>query len=413
LAIPHLGHSDATGLERALARTVSLARRLSCVLFPALGGITPLLAASAPHGIAPLAGLAGLVAGWSLVGLGGWHRRLSSPPVLIFALLIVLAAASAAWAVEPVASFARVPRLVVIVIVGGLVIAAARDLDEATRRRVMIALTAGLFLALLPPLVDREFGIGFGPAGLSKHNRGLNVAMLVIWPASLLLAKCCAWRTFAVLWLVAAVTIFSLDSESAKLALMTGVLAAAFGWRAPRLAPVCLAVLTAIYITAAPLVHQKDALPFVPDAAIDQTASKILWLPFSARHRLLIWEFAAARIAEKPWLGWGFDSARSLPGGKFVISGGARLMPLHPHNAVLQLWLELGAGGAALAVALIIWAAIRLRRIADRTASTAAAGYVAAAISMLCVSYGVWQSWWMAALFLSASLLAAALPRDG
>ena len=385
-------------------------------LFPVLAGLVPVLGGVAPLALAPLIGVAALAVGWVLVAAGGRRWMPRGVPALLFALLIAYAALSALWAVDPAASLARVPRLAVIVVAGGLVVAAARDQDEAIRRRVMVALVAGLLIACLPMLADRAFGIVLGRENLFKYNRGLSLAVLLIWPASLLLLRRRARGWLALLWGVCVVTLLALESDSARLALPVGLAAAVLAWRAPRVAPALLGGLAVAYIAVAPLVHQKNALPFIRGETLEAAsgaAAEPSWLPFSARHRLAIWAFAADRIAEKPLLGWGYDSARRLPGGKIVISGEAQAMPLHPHNAVLQLWVELGAGGAALAAALAVWAAVRLRRLAEPAARAAVAGYFAAAVTVLCLTFGVWQSWWLSGLFLATALFAAVLPRDG
>ena len=37
-------------------------------------------------------------------------------------------------------------------------------------------------------------------------------------------------------------------------------------------------------------------------------------IPPSAAHRLLIWDFVIARIADRPLLGWGMEASRVVPG---------------------------------------------------------------------------------------------------
>jgi hypothetical protein len=67
----------------------------------------------------------------------------------------------------------------------------------------------------------------------------------------------------------------------------------------------------------------------------------------------------------------------------------------------------LGVPGA-LAVATFIAALFAaIGWIAVPTTRAAAAGTAAAALVVFGVSYGVWQSWWLAALVLTACLLAA------
>jgi O-antigen ligase len=83
-------------------------------------------------------------------------------------------------------------------------------------------------------------------------------------------------------------------------------------------------------------------------------------------------------------------------------------MPLHPHNAILQLWIELGLPGAILGAALAILA-IRgiLARAEDVLWRAAALGLIAASLLIAFLSYGLWQRWWMSTLWLSAALMVA------
>src|SRR5207302_8324015 len=84
----------------------------------------------------------------------------------------------------------------------------------------------------------------------------------------------------------------------------------------------------------------------------------------SAGHRLLIWSFTGEHIAERPLLGWGLDSSRAIPGGNSEIRPGQNWLSLHPHDAALQVWLELGMPGAVLVALLLGWFWLRLDRLA-------------------------------------------------
>jgi len=104
--------------------------------------------------------------------------------------------------------------------------------------------------------------------------------------------------------------------------------------------------------------------------------------------RLNIWAFAANQIVEHALRGWGIDASR--------IFGDA--IPLHTHNAALQLWLELGALGAALVAAFFAWV---LYRIVAWTGDNRQDGAMAAAcltsyVMIGGLSFGVWQEWWIA-----------------
>ena len=61
-------------------------------------------------------------------------------------------------------------------------------------------------------------------------------------------------------------------------------------------------------------------------------------LPPSWSARIDIWSYSIERCLDKPWWGWGYESARRF----------APAIPLHTHNLSLQAWLELGIPGLLL-----------------------------------------------------------------
>ncbi|MCQ4163026.1 O-antigen ligase family protein, partial [Roseomonas sp. GC11] len=146
-------------------------------------------------------------------------------------------------------------------------------------------------------------------------------------------------------------------------------------------------------------------------------------LPPSAIHRLVIWQFGLERAAEKPLAGWGMEAARALPGGEdqperarlealglrspalfgWFTAMRSTLMPLHPHNGPLQIRLELGLVGSALA-------ALALLLLAGRAAGgegvppAAALGAMASGFVTFLASFGAWQPWWLCSLALALAL---------
>jgi O-antigen ligase len=146
------------------------------------------------------------------------------------------------------------------------------------------------------------------------------------------------------------------------------------------------------------------------------------WLPMSSHHRMTIWGFTGRHIAEKPLWGWGMEASRAIPGADEEVqvwrydSDGQRtnvglkepLLPLHPHNAVLQVWLELGVPGAALLLAFLLVVLAAIARL-PRIGRAAASGAVAGTFAIATVSFGFWQSWWQASMWLAAAFLVLAL----
>jgi len=141
--------------------------------------------------------------------------------------------------------------------------------------------------------------------------------------------------------------------------------------------------------------------------------------PQSLQHRLYIWNFTSTRIGEKPWLGWGMNSAKYIPGGDRDIKVGSgqhelqwRALPLHPHNAILQWWLELGAIGAVLAGCVAVSAIRALCRLPDRPRRLVSAAIFGQACVVSLLSFGAWQSWWLAGLILCVWLINILEPLD-
>ncbi len=133
----------------------------------------------------------------------------------------------------------------------------------------------------------------------------------------------------------------------------------------------------------------------------------------SVVHRVYTWHFVTDRILERPFIGWGLDASRNIPGGHDQLNldplaiWGSEILPLHPHNAALQVWLELGLPGALLMAGFILAVFLgpprSLRSVfvdALRAAATTAYLVIGA------LSYGVWQNWWIAAGWLLAALVA-------
>jgi O-antigen ligase len=137
-----------------------------------------------------------------------------------------------------------------------------------------------------------------------------------------------------------------------------------------------------IYFATAPLVANFATHLFRPHELPGQIGKQ------SWAERLDIWRFVSAEILQNPLKGWGLDASRAWPLD----------IPLHPHDAALQLWLELGALGAALAALFWAWLFTRIAALVeiDRTMAAACAATATAYLTIGALSFGVWQEWWLA-----------------
>jgi len=218
---------------------------------------------------------------------------------------------------------------------------------------------------------------------IARRNiaQGDYVIVLFFWCAAVRLAER-RWQLLSIVTIgcVAGSSLY-LHAVDATLAAFALSLVAFLLVRSTRLVgAVVLGVATTIYWMTAPLV----ILAGVHGGLIRTLRPHV---QESWGERLDIWTFAAAKIVEKPWTGWGLDASRTF---------GAAIS-LHTHDAALQVWLELGAVGAVIAAAFWIgvWSLIEGLARRDRTAAAAAAGAAVAYLTIGGLSFGVWQEWWL------------------
>ncbi|MDA1101868.1 MAG: O-antigen ligase family protein, partial [Proteobacteria bacterium] len=191
-------------------------------------------------------------------------------------------------------------------------------------------------------------------------------------------------------------------SNSNKLAALGGLGGAALAWGCGPWLQRLLAGLLLAGVLAAPLLPTTVLAPARLAHLFDAAH-------YSGLHRLHIWHFTAQRIAEAPVLGWGLDAARRIPGGQTPLPGGGIMMGLHPHNASLQVWLELGGVGAVFWALLLAGLWLAAGKLPDRAARAAATGLLLAGLIVAHLSFGIWQTWWLAALAQAGVLFALAV----
>ena len=256
-------------------------------------------------------------------------------------------------------------------------------------------------------------GINSGGQNLEAFlSNGIVILVLLFWPAATILNRRGKWG-----WTIAALASLpwiavNFGHSASLLAITAGL----FAWGMARFsrkftAKSIVASFTILMIATPFLVGQiLDASKIHKIANSDFGRS----MPSSVVPRLSIWEFTARQSNERPVLGWGLNSSRILPGGgeKAIIydervGNGQQNqlhnesnLPLHPHNQALQIWLELG-GVAAVIIAIfggVILDRFSVAGIAEAPLFGLITSYFVFAFS----SFGAWQNWWIAALFLIA-----------
>lgn len=340
---------------------------------------------------------------------------------------------NAAWAVNLTEAYGKVLFYWVLLITAHLAITGIGDISDEVLERlqkvVVIAVIAGatflcievltdqairrFFFSIVPFLrlpekhttvVDGEV-IAIGPYVL---NRNMAALCLVLWPALLMLRTLVDARraTIAGVALVAVTLVAVLKSEHETSMIAFLLSCTVFGSMLIA-APLMRKAIAAGWVIATLLV-----VPIVAQAYQNQLHFAE-WLPVTARNRIILWGYTAGEVAKTPILGVGVASTKDLdeanadkavqpPGYTYALRTGR-----HSHNGFLQTWYELGAVGAALLLAVGLCAIAVLSRLPRPDQALAFASFVAAVI-IGSFTWGIWQTWFMAAYGIWAVLLAVA-----
>ena len=132
----------------------------------------------------------------------------------------------------------------------------------------------------------------------------------------------------------------------------------------------------------------------------------VLILEEKMLHRRVIWSFSKEKILEKPLFGHGMFSSKVI-GDQYKIKNidnkMLSAMPLHPHNSILQLWLELGVLGVFLFYIFLYNIINQIYEIKKINSKYAAFSLVSLFQIFLIgqLSYGFWQTWWISIIFIN------------
>ncbi len=341
---------------------------------------------------------------WILIALIGW---------MIFGLW---------WSADFQLGLKKLPRLIIILVLGVGIIAAALRLTNAERGELkkyilpgfLILLTTISIGLLFKKLGLLEFFMGTNASAVgpetdaSSFNRGTTVLVLCLLPTLLMTIKN-PWGRFGIL-ILSGLPLILTDSNAAILGFLASLVTLGLCKIVPKIGFYATFTCLIIYALTAPALHQIDSDLNINETKFLFSPLKVSNFPKSAKHRIVIWDFASKKILERPILGWGFNTSPGIAKNEDSSAFGGHL-PLHPHNAVLQIWLELGLIGVLLFISLLVAVAWRLRYFNPWPDRGICVAFLVSSFSMSSVAYGIWQTWWISALFFSTALLIATLPR--
>jgi len=357
--------------------------------------------------------LAFLLAALPNLRLGGWQRLWSSAALLATGIFLLCAWALISLSYAPEPDLGRAVRHLLLLPVGLVWVAGLTELEPRQQRDLSRTLLLAAGLTVLVFLFEIVIG-GLitrlaHPDGFSQEKKlyeriavGLVLLVGVTWPVCQRL-----WvrsRGLAVLFLAAVVAcVLVLPMAAAVLALLVGGTSLLLALRWPRMVLAVALVFLLGYLAAAPTLSRHWL-------TIADARESGLALPSGWEHRLGIWNYVAVEVGAVGLLGAGYDSSRVVGRRDDVIveitgpdGSHPEALPLHPHNAVLQVWLELGLPGVAALGLIILGLFALLLRAPPPAARRAALIATAATLAVpLLISFGVWQSWWLSALMLCA-----------
>ncbi len=369
------------------------------LIFPA---ILPFVRKAGPP-ILIATGLFAAVILWRDARLGkALKSHLSNSAILLFAAFLAWATISLAWSPWPSRGVHSIVN--VVLLFASILMISEFPLSKNAPRLLAIGLSCGsVFIALdltmgqrilhLVHALHDDIGFKYNmvavtyvilAAALLRHQEGLKLLKLL----------------FVGLFL--AVAIFLSKSETAKLAILILFLSYLCASIRPGAfpKPLILGSLGFVWLFGAFAMPKLGLLQsFVPAE---------FWAAGSAPQRIALWTaFTDFAVHGLPW-GWGIDSAALPDSTQFFASASPetrdQLKNWHSHNNILQIAVELGLPG--LLLSFLSGARLISNSLNKMEGSSAAfLSFLAVIILIGCISHGLWQSWWWAAILIGAYFL--------
>jgi exopolysaccharide production protein ExoQ len=404
--------------------------------FSSIALILPIISFIAPKGITPLAIFASLA---GLVIFKIQNRKinfLGRPFIILFFLIVFWASITSFWAPNLISAGIGSLKLLGNLLVGVTFFSLLNSVDLLERKSILRSLALGFIIILCLIIVEVLFEnpINIFLKDVNTHHlktegiflRGAFWLHSPIVVLSLLIWVLCCYSPYKTqinagpkkakyIIIVGFSLVLITASLIAYITSIVAILIGLIGWLAVfvfrRKALISLGVVLAINALALPfLINETENLEL-------KITNNIL-LPSSAVHRIKIWEFAAKKISERPLLGWGMNSSKHFSDGKNIIysASGRRLgeaLPLHPHNTILQIWVELGLPGILIFLCLSYYFfKITYKSAKPDAVKAIIVGQCLTFFIFASLSFGLWQAWWLCLSWFAVSFMNLAVTSD-
>lgn len=381
-----------------------------CALIIFMAWQTPRLLAFGPSVI----GLAGFLAYRQVFGK---RPELLKPALWGVLLIVVMAAFSSLWAVNAPFALERSGKLALVLIPGVLFISlAAAFRAESMRPYAWLVAAAVLVCALSVPfeiLLDYPLYriIHQPPEGISVYpavmNRSAVTATVCLFPALVFAVEKFGRKISAALFTIVYGFLFVVtESQSVQMALALGLFFYFFFPFRIKAAWAVFSAAIAVGMIAAPwiavwmfanLPEKLSALPAIGSGGAN------------AAIRMEIWDSIARYALQRPLNGFGIEATRFIT--DFDAAGIYKKSNtvLHPHNFILQIWIEFGIVGILAAAGMFLSLLCGFYKNLTAAQNRIVLPTFIMIFSVATTGYGLWQGWWLGLMVLAAGLCAVAI----
>lgn len=337
------------------------------------------------------------------------HWRATAFPAGLSAALLAWAFATTLWSLDPGLSLERTLRLFLMIAMATVVGIVLPNVRVGKRGALIIA--AAMFCASGLIVLDAALGFAIGPhlkKGGDPYDRTGPLFVLLLLPTITIIDGRFGRKVSLALVALSVAAVLLLTNKASVLALVLGLGAWIFYMGLRRFGPAIVVAVVLLFTVVQPLVLATFHADLKEWALTTDVEAGI-------RHRAYIWAFSAEKSVEQPLLGWGIGTSRSIPGGDTravflrpdgTVDGEGEAIPLHPHNAFVQILLEMGLIGMALVAATLSVVGCRFARLLQPAGLLGPGiAFIVSALTISSISFGAWQGWWVSAQLLVAALL--------
>lgn len=352
--------------------------------------------------------------------IGSTKPKLSKSTIIFIATILALAAASTLWSVSAETSKEKFLKLLILLPPQILLISLATSLTKEQLSPLKKAFPIGLLIASIVLCTEIITGgilynfIRGNPLIIAtdpdNFNRACVGVALYSFASYGILGTCThKLRAFLIAFTPIFVALYMTESLSSQLCMCVGLL---FLFAFPYKYKISFKILKFMMIA---LIFSA---PFIISDIYYTEAMTIQNLPLMqngyAGHRLEIWDYVSRYGMQSPIWGHGIEVTRTITDFDSKLMFYEDNLVLHPHNFVMQIWLEFGLLGIAIASFFMYFALTTIEKKFTIAQQKILLPTFMATLVPAAFAYGLWQGLWVGLIFHVAAiaLMAATLNSD-